>query len=163
MNSRCRGQLKCDGTCAETRYRLSPKRTSPFQSEGRQFSRLLAVEVCASVVVMLDTPCSEVAWRVLGTHSIRQFPLHFPSRASPCAITYQLESTQNCLERHVNYTAYSSSSSSSSSSGSSSSSSSGSSRIRRASGSITVPLCPLAILKWELKYNAKPAIGYEAY
>jgi len=60
---------------------------------GGQFSRLLAAEVCASVVVMLDTPCSEVEWRVLATHSIRQFPLHFPSRASPCAITLQLEST----------------------------------------------------------------------
>jgi hypothetical protein len=30
---------------------------------------------------------------VLATHSIRQFPLHFPSRASPCTITFQLEST----------------------------------------------------------------------
>jgi len=59
---------------------------------GRQFSRLLADEVCASAVVMLDTPCSEVVWRVLATHSIRQFPLHFPSRASPCAITLQLDS-----------------------------------------------------------------------
>ena len=59
----------------------------------RQFSRLLAAEVCASAVVMVDTPCSEVVWRVLATHSIRQFPLHFPSRASPCAITFQLEST----------------------------------------------------------------------
>jgi hypothetical protein len=58
---------------------------------GRQFSRLLAAEMCASAVVMLDTPCSEVVWRVLATHSIRQFPLHFPSRASPCAITFQLE------------------------------------------------------------------------
>jgi hypothetical protein len=27
---------------------------------GRQFSRLLAAEVCASAVVMLDTPCSDV-------------------------------------------------------------------------------------------------------
>ena len=45
---------------------------------GRQFSRLLAAEVCASAVVMLDKPCSEVVWRVLATHSIRQFPLHFP-------------------------------------------------------------------------------------
>jgi len=27
---------------------------------GRQFSLLLAAEVCASAVVMLDTPCSEV-------------------------------------------------------------------------------------------------------
>ena len=63
---------------------------------GSQFSRVLAAEVCASavvMVVMLDTPCSEVVWRVLATHSIRQFPLHFPSRASPCAITFQLECT----------------------------------------------------------------------
>jgi hypothetical protein len=61
--------------------------------QGCQFSRLLAAEVCASAVVMLDKPCSEVVWRVLATHSIRQFPLHFPSRASPCAITFQLEFT----------------------------------------------------------------------
>ena len=27
---------------------------------GRQFSRLLTAEVCASAVVMLDTPCCEV-------------------------------------------------------------------------------------------------------
>ena len=54
-------RLKCDGTLAETRFRLSVKRTSPFNSAGgRQFSRLLAAEVCASAVVMLDTPCSEV-------------------------------------------------------------------------------------------------------
>ena len=59
---------------------------------GLQFSRLLAAELCASAVVMLDTPRSEVVWRVLATHSIRQFPLHFPSRASPCAITIQLDS-----------------------------------------------------------------------
>jgi len=45
---------------------------------GREFSRLLAAEVWASAVVMLDTPCSEVVWMVLATHSIRQFPLHFP-------------------------------------------------------------------------------------
>jgi hypothetical protein len=57
---------------------------------GRQFSRLLAAEVCASAVLMPDTPRSEVVWRLLATHSIRQFPLHFPSRASPCAITFQL-------------------------------------------------------------------------
>jgi len=64
---------------------------------GRQFSRLLAGEVCASAIVMLDTPCSEVVWRVLDTHCIRQFALHFPSRASPCAITFQLDSTTNSV------------------------------------------------------------------
>ena len=61
---------------------------------GQQFSRLLAAEVCSSAVVMLDTPCSEVVWRVLSTHCIRQFPLHFASRASPCAITFQPDSTE---------------------------------------------------------------------
>ena len=29
-----RGQLKCDGTRAETRFRLSAKRTTPFKSAG---------------------------------------------------------------------------------------------------------------------------------
>jgi hypothetical protein len=58
---------------------------------GRQLSRLPAAEVCVSavvMVVMLDTPCSEVVWRALATHSIR---------ASPCAITFQLNSTHFTL------------------------------------------------------------------
>jgi len=67
---------------------------SPFKSAaGRQFSRLLEAEVSASAIVMLDTPCSEIVWRVLATHSTHMFPLHFPYRASPCAITFQLSST----------------------------------------------------------------------
>jgi len=42
-------RVERDGTRAETRFRLSPKWTSPFKSVGgRQFSRLLAAEVCAS-------------------------------------------------------------------------------------------------------------------
>jgi len=54
-------RLKCDGTRAENRFRLSAKRTSPFKSaRERHGSRQLAAEVCASAVVMLDTPCSEV-------------------------------------------------------------------------------------------------------
>ena len=31
----------------------------------------------------------------MSLHSIRQFPLHFPSLASPCAITFQLDSMTN--------------------------------------------------------------------
>jgi hypothetical protein len=77
----------------------SQKSDFVFRRSGRvhlnrrclQFSRLLAADVRASAVVMLDTRCSEVVWRVLATHSIRQLPLHFPSRASSCAITFQLE------------------------------------------------------------------------
>jgi hypothetical protein len=61
---------------------------------NRQFSLLLATKVCASVVVMLVTPCSEVVWSILATYPFRLFPLHSPSRAaSPCAITFQLDST----------------------------------------------------------------------
>jgi len=93
-----RDQLKCDDTRAETRFRLSAKLTSPFiLATGLQFSRLLAAEACPSAVVMLNTPCSEVVWRVLATHCIRQFPIHLPSRASPCAITFQPDSS--CLLR----------------------------------------------------------------
>ena len=95
IKSEGRLHLKCDGTHAETRFLLSAKRTSPFKSAGRQFTRLLAAQECVSAVVMLDTPCSEVVWRVLAIHSTCQFPLHFPSRALQCAITFQLDSS--CL------------------------------------------------------------------
>ena len=79
--------LKYDGTRAEIRFRLSAKRTCSF------ISAKAAVE-CASAVAMPDTPCFVVVWTVLATQSIRQFLLHFPSRASPCAITFHLASTQ---------------------------------------------------------------------
>ena len=92
------GQLKCDGTRAETRFRLSAKRTSPFKSAGgRQFSRLLAAEVCVSAVVMLDTPCSEVVWRCTG------YPLHspvFPSLPFPCVTVWDHISTGVKLQIH---------------------------------------------------------------
>ena len=93
-------RLKCDGTRAEKpHFFFANKRTSPLKSAwGRQYGRLLADEVCASAVVMLDTPCSEVVWSVLATHCIRQFPLHFPFLASPCAITFQLDSTKYYCE-----------------------------------------------------------------
>ena len=54
--------LKCDVTRAEkTDFVFAAKGTSPFKSAGgRHFSQLLATEVCASAVEMLDTPYSEV-------------------------------------------------------------------------------------------------------
>jgi hypothetical protein len=61
---------------------------------GRQFSRLLAADVCASAV--LNAGYIMFRGSVKGTG----YPLHSPvspslppSRASPCAITFQLEST----------------------------------------------------------------------
>jgi hypothetical protein len=73
-----RDQLKCVMTHAQKPdFVFRRKGRVHLNRRGRQFSRLLAAEVCASAVVMLDT-CSDVVWRVLATHSIRQFPLHFP-------------------------------------------------------------------------------------
>ena len=43
---------------------------------------------------------------ILATHSIRQFPLQFPSRASPCAVTFQLDSTKQSLSISYEFRAY---------------------------------------------------------
>ena len=85
-------RLKCDGTRPETRFRLSAKRTSPFKSAGASVqsttgSRGVRISGSNAGYIMFRGSV-----RVLATHSIRQFPLHFPSRASPCAITFQLDS-----------------------------------------------------------------------
>ena len=45
---------------------------------GRQFSRLLAAEVCASAVVMLDTPRSEVVWVYWLPPPFGNFPFTSP-------------------------------------------------------------------------------------
>jgi len=74
-------RLKRDGTRAETRFGISAKRTSLFKlagGGGGQLRQLLVAEECASVVVMvvmLDTPCSEVECKTTG------YPLH--SHVSP--------------------------------------------------------------------------------
>jgi len=63
---------------------------------GRRFSRLLASELRASACRICPARaslCSPVMWRLLVTNSILLFPLHFSSCASPCAITFQLDST----------------------------------------------------------------------
>jgi hypothetical protein len=55
---------------------------------GRQFSRLLAAQVCGSagsVCTVLERVCSAV---LVGTHSILLFPQHFPSHATPCGMSF---------------------------------------------------------------------------
>jgi hypothetical protein len=56
---RCRVLLKRDGTRAESRFRLSPKRTGPFKSAGVVSSIDCWQPSCARQrLVMLDTPRS---------------------------------------------------------------------------------------------------------
>jgi hypothetical protein len=54
-----RGHLKCDGTRAETKFRLSAKRTSPFKSAGASVQSTtgsggVRISFCF-FVVMLDS------------------------------------------------------------------------------------------------------------
>jgi len=69
---------------------LAFQRNGPvhLNRQGCQFSRLLAAEECESA----DSNCIDRVptynARLLATHSIRIFPLHFPSRSSPCAIRF---------------------------------------------------------------------------
>jgi len=78
----CRLRLKCDGARAETKLFLSAKRTSPFKSAGgRQFSRLLAAEVCA--ISGSNVEYTMFRGSVKGTG----YPLHspvFPSLSLLC-------------------------------------------------------------------------------
>jgi hypothetical protein len=87
--------LKCDGTHAETRFHLSAKQTSSFKSAGVSVQSTTASRGVGISVSNAETTTFRGVWRVLATHSICQFPLHFPSRASPCAITLQLDSTSS--------------------------------------------------------------------
>jgi hypothetical protein len=85
-------RLKCDGTRAETRFRLSAKQTSPFKSAGASVQSTTGSRGVRISGSNAGYTVFRGSVRVLATHSICQFPLHFPSRTSPCAITFQLDS-----------------------------------------------------------------------
>jgi len=86
-----RGQLECDGTRSETRFRLSVKRTSRFKSSGASVQSTTG----SRGVRISGSNAGYTVFRgsVKGTgyplHSL--VPLHFPTRASTCVITLQLE------------------------------------------------------------------------
>jgi len=89
----CRGQLKCDGTYAETSIRLSAKRTSPFKSAGASVQSTTGsrgVRISGS-----NAGYTMFRGSVKGTGYSLHSPVSpsFPLPASPCAITFQLEST----------------------------------------------------------------------
>ena len=64
-----------DGTCAETRFRLYPKRTSPFKLVGGVSSvDCWQPRFAHQLEVMLDIPRSEVAW---------EYWLHIPFATFP--------------------------------------------------------------------------------
>jgi hypothetical protein len=73
-----RGQLKCDGTRAETRFRLLAKRTSPFKSAGASVQSTTGswgVRISGSNA---GYTMFEVLWRVLATTPFASFPFTSP-------------------------------------------------------------------------------------
>ena len=90
-------RLKCDGTRTETRFRLSAKQTSPFKSAGASVqsttgNRGVPISGSNAGYTMFRGSVKGTGYPLL-----RQFPLHFPTHASPCAITFQLDSTTDEL------------------------------------------------------------------
>ena len=80
-----RGQLKCDGTSAETRFRLSAKRTSPFKLAGASVqsttgSRGVRISGSNAGYTMFQ-----------GSEKSTGYPLHSPVSPSlplPCVTEY---------------------------------------------------------------------------
>jgi hypothetical protein len=85
-------RLKHDCTRAETRFLLSPKRTSPFKPAGASVQSTAGSRGVRISVSNAGHTTFQGSVRVLATHFICQFPLHFPSRASPSAIRFQTHS-----------------------------------------------------------------------
>jgi len=95
------GQLKCDGTRAETRFRLSAERRSPFKTAG------------ASVQSTTGSRCVSISGSNAGYAMFRGsvkgtgYPLHSPVSPSlrlPCAITFQLKSNRKRITKRIRNT-----------------------------------------------------------
>jgi len=67
-----------DGTRAETRFRLSPKRTSPFKSEGASVQSTAGSRGVRISLVILDIPRSEVASEYWLPTPFASFPFTSP-------------------------------------------------------------------------------------
>jgi len=80
----CRLRLKCDGTRAETRFRLSAKRTSPFKSAGASVQ-----STTGSRGVRISCSNRSNAGYTMFRESVKSagYPLHSPVSSSlplPC-------------------------------------------------------------------------------
>jgi hypothetical protein len=78
----CRLRLKCDGTRAETRFRLSAKRTSPFKSAGA------SVQSTAGSRGVRISGSNDGYTMFRGSVKSTGYPLHSPVSPSlplPCA------------------------------------------------------------------------------
>jgi hypothetical protein len=88
-------RLKCDGTRAETTFRLSAEGTSPFKSEGasvQSTTRSRGVRISGS-----NAGYTMFRSSMKGTG----YPLHSPVSPSltlPCVVTFQLDSASRKMQ-----------------------------------------------------------------
>ena len=92
-NYQSRARAEPDGTHAETTFHFSPKRTGPFKSVGESVQSTAGSRGVHISVNNAGYTTFRVCVRVLATYSIHQFPLQFPSCASPCATTFRTQCT----------------------------------------------------------------------
>jgi hypothetical protein len=96
--------LKCDGTHAETIFRLLAKQTSPFKSAGGggvssvDYWQASCAHQPAGFVLLMQA-CVLQSYDAYWLPTPFWFPLHF-SCASLCAITFQKQSTPDLYFLH---------------------------------------------------------------
>ena len=102
----CRGQLKCDGTRAETRFRLSAKRRSPLKSAGASVHSTTG----SRGVPISGSNAGYTVFR--GSAKSTGYPLHSPVSPSlpfPCVTVCHHISTGvyllSVLERTITFSA----------------------------------------------------------
>ena len=95
--SSIRARAEPDVTRAETTFCLPPKRTSRFKSAGESVQSTAGSRGARISVSNAGYITCRGGVGVLVTPSIRQFPLHFPSRASPCATTFRKQYNTRCF------------------------------------------------------------------
>jgi len=92
----CRVRLKCDGTRAETRFRLSPKQKSPFKSAGASVQ-----STSGSRGVRISG--SNAGYMFRGSVESTGYPLHSPVSSSlplPCVtVCHQVSNALYLFER----------------------------------------------------------------
>jgi hypothetical protein len=104
--TRCRLRLKCDGTRAETIFRLSAKRRSPFKSVGASVQSTTGSRGVR--ISFGNSGCTMFRGSVKSTG----YPLHSPVSPSlplpcvTCAITFQLDSTYSCKQHGLGFVSH---------------------------------------------------------
>jgi hypothetical protein len=99
-------RLKCDGTCAETRFRLSTKRTSPFKSAGASVQSTTGNRGVRISVINAGYTMFRGSVKSTGN------PFHssvFPSLPLPCVTVYHHTSTGVYIQnywRNLNWISY---------------------------------------------------------